>query len=41
MSFTNRYGDITPGSWQMRLFVSVFVWITIGVVAIILGEAAG
>lgn len=35
------YGDLTPKTWELKLFMSFFVWISIGLIGIILGEAAG
>eukprot|EP00035_Acanthoeca_spectabilis_P026806 m.464288 g.464288 ORF g.464288 m.464288 type:complete len:387 (-) comp23427_c0_seq1:228-1388(-) len=38
---TVGYGDLTPKTWELKLFMSFFVWISIGLIGIILGEAAG
>mmetsp|Transcript_21179 Transcript_21179/g.55174 ORF Transcript_21179/g.55174 Transcript_21179/m.55174 type:complete len:414 (+) Transcript_21179:52-1293(+) len=38
---TVGYGDLTPTPWQLKLFLGCFVWISFGLVVIVLGEAAG
>lgn len=38
---TVGYGDLTPSTPGLKIFLSLFVWVAIGLIGVILGEAAG